>query len=106
MIESSPLFINGFLLVSIYNQPKYALDNFFGQINPGDELEDVAFSFSAVLAQEDFSIRYENNLGDDVWISADRARLRQVCVILIDNARKHAHEGKFLDITLSGRPSS
>lgn len=74
----------------------------FGQINPGDELEDVAFSFSAVLAQEDFSIRYENNLGDDVWISADRARLRQVFVILIDNARKHAHEGKFLDITLSG----
>lgn len=29
LIESSPLFINAFMLVSIYNQPKYALDNLF-----------------------------------------------------------------------------
>ena len=74
----------------------------FGQVNVGDELEDVTFSFSAVLAQDDFAVRYENKLGDDVWISADRARLRQVFVILIDNARKHAREGKYLDLTLSG----
>ena len=74
----------------------------FGQVNVGDELEDVTFSFSAVLAQDDFAVRYENKLGDDVWISAYRARLRQVFVILIDNARKHAREGKYLDLTLSG----
>ena len=29
LVESSPLFINAFMLVSIYNQPKYALDNLF-----------------------------------------------------------------------------
>ncbi|GAB6634074.1 lipopolysaccharide biosynthesis protein [Streptococcus uberis] len=29
LIESSPLFFNAFLLVSIYNQPKIALDNLF-----------------------------------------------------------------------------
>ncbi|MBR5742979.1 MAG: sensor histidine kinase [Clostridia bacterium] len=74
----------------------------FGQVNVSDELEDVTFSFSATLAQDGFSIRYENKLGDDVWISADRARLRQVFVILIDNARKHACDGKFLDLTLTG----
>ncbi|MFX3933285.1 lipopolysaccharide biosynthesis protein, partial [Streptococcus suis] len=29
LLEFLPLFINAFLLVTIYNQPKYALNNFF-----------------------------------------------------------------------------
>lgn len=71
----------------------------FGQVNVGDEVEDVIFSFSETLKQDDFAVNFENKLGD-TWISADRARLRQVFVVLIDNARKHSHEGKYLDITL------
>ncbi|MCQ2446774.1 MAG: HAMP domain-containing histidine kinase [Clostridia bacterium] len=71
----------------------------FGQVNVGDEVEDVIFSFSETLRQDDFAVNFENKLGD-TWISADRARLRQVFVVLIDNARKHSHEGKYLDITL------
>lgn len=71
----------------------------FGQVNVADEIDDVTFSFSETLKQDDFSVSFENKLGD-VWISADRARLRQVFVVLIDNARKHSREGKQLDITL------
>lgn len=71
-----------------------------GRANLPDEVEDVMFTFEERLRQEGLEIEFDNRVGD-VWMTADRARLRQVFVNILDNSRKHAKDGKKIEITLA-----
>lgn len=70
LIESSPLFINAFLLVSIYNQPKYALDKMFEQ------------GIVAVGVQKDFNILFMPVFAMNLTMIFFRPMMTQMAIFL------------------------
>ncbi|MBF7095181.1 lipopolysaccharide biosynthesis protein [Streptococcus sp. HF-1907] len=70
LIESSPLFINAFLLVSIYNQPKYALDKMFEQ------------GIVAIGVQKDFNILFMPVFAMNLTMIFFRPMMTQMAIFL------------------------
>ena len=75
--DCSPLFINAFLLVSIYNQPKYALNDIFNQGLIGNGV------------QRDFSILFTPIFAMNLMIVFLRPMITQLAVFLEEKKISH-----------------
>jgi len=63
------------------------------------ELFDAVYIYNDMLKQENLTVRYEE-MPEPVQVFADRNRLRQVFLNIIDNAAKYGKDGDFIDISL------
>ncbi len=72
------------------------------QMEPTDvraEFEEVVFLYMDALAREGITLTYEES-EEIPSIMADRGRLRQVFINIIDNAAKHGADGKLLETSI------
>lgn len=68
------------------------------------ELFDAVYIYNDMLKQEKLTVRYEE-MPEPVQVFADRNRLRQVFLNIIDNAAKYGKDGDFIDISLRKQDS-
>ncbi|MBQ3529112.1 MAG: HAMP domain-containing protein [Oscillospiraceae bacterium] len=65
------------------------------------EFEDTVFMYGSRLAEEGISLKYVDNDQDIPEISCDPQRMRQVFLNILNNAVKHAGEGKQIDASIA-----
>ncbi len=64
------------------------------------EFEDTVFMYGSRLAEEGISLKYVDNDQEIPEIACDPQRLRQVFLNILNNAVKHAGEGKCIDASI------
>lgn len=67
------------------------------------ELEDAVYTYREFFRREGISLSYFDKTEDEVYISGDSQRMRQVFCNLLDNAAKHGGAGKKIDVTFDVR---
>ena len=71
------------------------------------EIDDlIEYEFSQKLAEKDIKINFINDsLGENYWLHADRMRLNQILINLVDNAIKFSKEDDSIDIMIKENDS-
>ncbi len=71
------------------------------------EIDDlIEYEFSQKLAEKDIKINFINDsLGENYWLHADRMRLNQILINLVDNAIKFSKEDDSIDIIIKENDS-
>lgn len=67
-------------------------------VNLKAELEETLFMYAETLRKANIAMNYEQDGEDDILISGDRERLKQVFFNMLDNAVKHGGEGGRIDV--------
>ena len=70
----------------------------------GAELEESIFMYRELLKQDDIQLEYEPYMDELPLINGDPERLRQVFLNILDNAAKHAREGKRIVVSMDADP--
>lgn len=64
------------------------------------ELEDIVYMYTSRLAQDGMELNYLDNDEDIPEITCDPKRMRQVFLNILDNAAKHGHDGRRIDVSI------
>ena len=64
------------------------------------ELEDAVYTYTEFFRKEGITLEYTDGPEEELPISGDPERLRQVFCNLLDNAAKHGGAGKRIDVTV------
>lgn len=68
-------------------------------VNLKAELEETLFMYAETLRKAGLTMSYDQDDEDDIYISGDRERLKQVFFNMLDNAAKHGGEGGKIEIS-------
>jgi signal transduction histidine kinase len=72
----------------------------FGRIDLGDLLAALCDEFGALIESRGLTIRFEDDAATALFVQGDADRLRQLFMILIDNAVRYSHAGAAITVRL------